>query len=163
MDKKPYSVRLDPELLAEVKNRADQDNETVTAIFEQALESFLSAPTDKTNVSIDQGAIDQLRARLERLEAKFHQLDESDKHKDISFNKSEVQDKPNRPDPISPEEAGELVTIKQISAITGYSKTSLSAKLSRAGIQVVERVNGNRAGLYSKKEVLNKIGMKGID
>lgn len=162
-NKNPYSVRLDPELLDQVKSRADQDNETVTAIFEQALKSFLSGPNDNTNAPIDQGAINQLRARIERLESKLNQLDESDKRKDISFNKSDFQDKPppKRPDPINPENVGELVTMEELEEVTGYSKSTLSSKFSRAGIQAVDRVDGNRAGLYSKKEVLDKIGIKG--
>ena len=133
MEKIPYTVRLDSELLNQVKDRAEKEGETVTAMFEQALKSFLSSSGSVSDKDTDREEITTLTARIKRLE-------------------TIVLDK-------QPQTEGELLTIKQISEITGYTVNTLSGKMSRLNIQAVDRVNGNRAGLYDRKEVMEKIGM----
>ena len=142
-DKKPYTVRIDEDLLNEVQNIAEQRAETVTSIFEQALESFLSAPNIEDDIPIDSAEIEALKRRVDRIEATL----------------KEPKTKP-KPEPIRTDDVGELITLEQASALTGYSKGTLSPKFSRLGITAVDRVDGNRAGLYSKKEILDKIGTK---
>ena len=134
MEKIPYTIRLDSELLNQVKDRAEKEGETVTAMFEQALKSFLSSSGSEADKDTDREEIATLTARIKRLE-------------------TIVLDK-------QPQTEGELLTIKQISEITGYTVSTLSGKMSRLNIQAVDRVNGNRAGLYDRKEVMEKIGMK---
>ena len=142
-DKKPYTVRIDEDLLNEVQNIAEQESETVTAIFEQALESFLSAPNIEDDIPIDSAEFEALKHRVERIEATL----------------KEPKSKP-QPEPIRPDDVGELITLEEAAALTGYSKGTLSPKFSKVGIKAVDRVDGNRAGLYSKKEILDKVGMK---
>lgn len=133
MEKIPYTIRLDSELLNQVKDRAEKEGETVTAMFEQALKSFLSSSGSVSDKDTDREEITTLTARIKRLE-------------------TIVLDK-------QPEPEGELLTIKQISELTGYTVNTLSGKMSRLNIQAVDRVNGNRAGLYDRNEVMEKIGM----
>ena len=140
-DKKPYTVRIDEGLLNEVQNIAEQRGETVTSIFEQALESFLSAPNIEDDIPIDSAEIEALKRRVDRIEATL----------------KEPKTKP-KPEPIRTDDVGELITLEQASALTGYSKGTLSPKFSRLGITAVDRVDGNRAGLYSKAEILDKVG-----
>lgn len=54
----------------------------------------------------------------------------------------------------------ELITIEQVASLTGYSLSTLGSKLSREGVKAKSRIDGNRGGLYSKEEVLSKIGKK---
>ena len=140
-DKKPYTVRIDEDLLNEVQNIAEQRGETVTSIFEQALESFLSAPNIEDDIPIDSAEIEALKRRVDRIEATL----------------KKPKTKP-KPEPIRTDDVGELITLEQASALTGYSKGTLSPKFSRLGITAVDRVDGNRAGLYSKAEILDKVG-----
>lgn len=142
-NKEAYSIRLDSELLDKVKDRADQEGGTVTAIFERALISFLSAPNTEGDQSTDSKEIQALKDRVARLEG-------------IVLSKAESP----KPEPISPNDVGDLITIKQAVALTGYSESTLSSKFSRLGVEAVDRVNGNRAGLYSKDEILERIGTK---
>lgn len=143
MEKKPYSVRLDPELLDKVKEYADQEGETVTAIFEQALNSFLSAPNSKADISTAPDVIADLRHRIKRLETLIEDDTETD------------------PETLNPFTGGDLATIEQLSVITGYSESTLSSKLSKAKIRAVDRIDGNREGIYDIREVLEKVGKKG--
>lgn len=133
MEKIPYTIRLDSELLNQVKDRAEQEKGTVTAMFEQALKSFLSPSGTLSDKDTGHKEIATLRARIKRLEA-------------IVLDKQ-------------PGPKGELLTIKEISELTGYTVSTLSGKMSRFNIQAVDRVNGNRAGLYDRNEVMEKIGM----
>ena len=139
--KELYAVRIEKDLLNEIQELAEQRGETVTSIFEQALESFLSAPNVADDIPIDSAEIEALKRRVDRIEATL----------------KERKTKP-KPEPIHPDDAGELLTIEQASALTGYSKGTLSPKFSRLGITAVDRVDGNRAGLYSKAEILDKVG-----
>ena len=146
-DKKPYTVRIDEDLLNEVQNIAEQESETVTAIFEQALESFLSAPNDKPDIG-------DLLKRVERLEATLTPGTPKKKQKSAST-------KGKTPQPIKdPELLGKLITLEEAVTLTGYTKSTLVSKFSKADITAVSRVDGNRKGLYSKKEILDKVGMK---
>lgn len=60
----------------------------------------------------------------------------------------------------NPDNFKDLITINEASEITGYSVSTLSSKFSRENISAKERIKGNRGGMYSKKEILNKIGSK---
>lgn len=93
--------------------------------------------------------IHTLHERLEALERKFQSLS----------TKSGSKPKKERSTP-PPTPSGDKITIEQAAEITGYSVSTLSSKFSREGIQAVDRVDGNRAGLYSQSEVLEKIGKK---
>ena len=139
--KELYAVRIEKDLLNEIQELAEQRGETVTSIFEQALESFLSAPNIEDDIPIDSADIEALKHRVERIEATL----------------KEPKSKP-QPEPIHPDDVGELITLEEAAALTGYSKGTLSPKFSKVGIKAVDRVDGNRAGLYSKKEILDKVG-----
>lgn len=141
--KELYAVRIEKDLLNDIQDIAEKRGETVTSIFEQALESFLSAPNIEDDIAIDPAEFEALKHRVERIEA----------------NLSKPKSKP-QPEPIHPDDVGELITLDQAAALTGYSKGTLSPKFSRLGITAVDRVDGNRAGLYSKAEILDKVGMK---
>ena len=137
MEKKPYTIRLDSELLELIKSIAEQRGETVTAIFEQALKSFLSAPNRKDDQVSDPSQIEALRQRVERLEA-------------IVANKPDTA--------IDTDQLGELITKQEAAAITGYSVNTLNRTFSQNNILEVEK--RGKAGLYRKDEVLNRIGIK---
>lgn len=141
--KELYAVRIEKDLLNEIQELAEHRGETVTSIFEQALESFLSAPNVEDDIPIDSAEFEALKHRVERIEATL----------------KEPKSKP-QPEPIRPDDVGELITLEEAAALTGYSKGTLSPKFSKVGIKAVDRVDGNRAGLYSKKEILDKVGMK---
>ena len=134
--KKPYTVRLDESLLNEIQATADKLGVTVTAIFEQALISFLTAP----NIGNEPNDI---LNRLERLEAVVLH------HKPIK--QTEI--------PENHEAFPDLLTVEQIAALTGYRIATISGKLSRNNISAVKQAGGNRKGLYEKDLVLERIGM----
>ena len=139
--KELYAVRIEKDLLNEIQELAEQRGETVTSIFEQALESFLSAPNIEDDIPIDSADIEALKHRVERIEATL----------------KEPKSKP-QPEPIHPDDVGELITLEEAAALTRFTKSTLSSKMSRENITAVSRVDGNRAGLYSKKEILDKVG-----
>lgn len=143
--KKPYTVRLDDSLLNQIQDKADKEGETVTSIFEQALESFLSAPNDKPNIG-------NLLKRVERLEASLIHTPPQKKQRSASTKGKTPQPRKD------PELLGELITQDEASEITGYTKSTLSSKISKENIKAVKRIDGNRAGLYDKQEILDKIG-----
>ena len=62
--------------------------------------------------------------------------------------------------PTDPDQLPELLTREEVVTLTGYSINTISSKLSREGVNAVDRVEENRANLYSKQEVLDKIGVK---
>jgi len=143
--KKPYTVRLDGSLLDQIQSKADKEGETVTSIFEQALKSFLSAPNDKPDIG-------DLLKRVERLEATLTHTTPKKKQRSAST-------KGKTPQPIKdPELLGKLITLEEAVTLTGYTKSTLVSKFSKADITAVSRVDGNRKGLYSKSEVVEKIG-----
>lgn len=101
----PYTVRLDSELLENVKSRADKEGQTVTAIFEQALNSFLSSSNDKPDIS-------DLVKRIEALEARTTRTTQP-------------------PEEIT----RELITLEEGAKLTGYAKSTFERKKSLAGIK----------------------------
>ena len=156
--KELYAVRIEKDLLNEIQELAEQRGETVTSIFEQALESFLSAPNIEDDIPIDSADIEALEGRLERIEGRLELIELLDRRVErIEATLKEPKSKP-KPEPIHPDDVGELITLEEAAALTGYSKGTLSPKFSKVGIKAVDRVDGNRAGLYSKKEILDKVG-----
>ena len=137
MEKTPYTIRLDSVLLELIKSIAEQRGETVTAIFEQALKSFLSAPNRKDDQVSDPSQIEALRQRVERLEA-------------IVINKPDTA--------IDTDQFGELITKQEASILTRYSVNTLNRTFSQNNILEVGK--RGKAGLYRKDEVLNRIGIK---
>jgi predicted transcriptional regulator len=144
MIKNQLNIRINADLLSELDNLSEETGKTKTAIISEALASHLGLDIAKTDTGY-------ILKRLEALEAKFESLNRG---------KPEAQPKPVVDK--QPKSYGELVTIEQAAEITGYAVSTLSSKLSRAGVQVVERVDGNRAGLYSKAEILDKVGINPI-
>lgn len=108
---------------------------------------------DSSGNEPDKIGISTLHERLKSLEAKFASFQSSGVHIEDS-----TPYKPKKK--VDPGELGDLITIKEIAELTGYSTSTLGSKLSREGIQAVERIDGNRGGLYSKNEILDKIGVK---
>lgn len=102
---------------------------------------------DASGNAPDKVSIINLDERLKALESKFKSLS----RESVSTPKKQRS---------TPPPTGDKVTIEQASEITGYLVSTLSSKFSREGIQAVDRVDGNRAGLYSKSEILDKIGKK---
>lgn len=156
--KKQYTVRLEPELLETVKEKADKQGISITELFEKALSAYVGNPKSEANTST-------LLERVEALEAKFHQLKEDDEHQDISFTKPKKKLQNKKIDSsgigeLDPADLPELITIQQISQLTGYAVSSLRSKLSRVGVEAVDRIGGNRGGLYDKQEILDKVGFK---
>lgn len=99
--------------------------------------------------------INTLAERLKRLESKFESL--STKGLLIDDKTEYRTPKPREAKPR--EEYGELVTKQQASEFLNYRRSSLDSGFCKRGITAVERVNGNRGGLYSKAEILEKYGL----
>lgn len=146
MGKEFLGVRIEPEIKERLEKVAESNGETVTDIVERALQSFLKTDTDKPDLF-------DLSKRVQALESKFSNLQSS---RDTRTKKRE----PKRTKKEDSKNFGELVTVDEAEKITGYSKATLSSKFSKAGIKAVDRVDGNRAGLYDKNEILKKIGKK---
>ena len=156
--KELYAVRIEKDLLNEIQELAEHRGETVTSIFEQALESFLSAPNIEDDIPIDSADIEALEGRLERIEGRLELIELLDRRVErIEATLKEPKTK-TKPEPIHPDDVGELITIEQAAALTRFTKSTLSSKMSRENITAVSRVDGNRAGLYSKAEILDKVG-----
>jgi len=96
--------------------------------------------------------INTLHERVKALEANFKSL--SDKPRKQRSASPKKKPEP-RKDPTS---LGKLITLEEAVTHTGYTKSTLVSKFSKADITAVSRVDGNRKGLYSKSEVVEKIG-----
>lgn len=138
-DKKPYTIRIEPSLLNEIQQRADDQGETVTAIFEQALKWFLSHAIKKPDTLTAPDQVRDLAHRIERIER-------------IVIGNPEP-----KPAQVVKRSGSDLITLQEISVLTGYAIGTLSGKLSRLNIKAVGRIDGNRTGLYSKAEILDKV------
>lgn len=103
---------------------------------------------DTIELTPDRVDLLSLLKRVEALEAK------------IEGQNKTTQAKIEKIKPKDDQEYGELITIQEAVELTGYAKSSLSPKFSREGIKAIERIEGNRGGLYSKEEILQKIGRK---
>lgn len=146
MTKQFLGVRIDATLKEKLDEQAKEKGETVTELTERALASYLS-------VDISRPDIYDIEERLKALESKF-------KRTPSPPQKTTPKKKDNSDKTVIKEsELGELVTLDEMEALTGYSKSTLSGKLSREKVTAVKRVDGNRAGLYDKSEVLDKIGI----
>lgn len=73
--------------------------------------------------------------------------------------KSKIRREVQKADSRDTADIPEKITIQQISKLTGYAESSLSAKLSGAGIQAVGQ-NISRSNLYDKQEVIGGVGFK---
>lgn len=107
----------------------------------EELRELMNKASDHTPSKISINTLDQ---RVKALEDKFDTLLISD----------------IAPYKVDPSTLGELITLNEIAVLTGYSTSTLGSKLSREGIKAVERIAGNKGGLYSKAEVLDKVGYK---
>jgi hypothetical protein len=149
MKKKRYTVRLPEDVLETVKERADEDGVTVTEVFENALRAYLGF-TDSEDSTLS------LLERVEALEANMEALQSKGTSSRVSKPRGTKSTKPKS----NPDDFPELLTVQQIHELTGYAKATLRSKLSRKGVRAVEQIRGNRGGLYSKSEVLERIGTK---
>ena len=164
MGKEFLGVRIDSKLKAELDQQAKENEETVTELTERALAGYLQVDITKPDIfDIDK--------RLKRLEAKFSTPQKSTPKKEktmpqknyepedwYAFNEEGIAVPVNQGS--DPDSYNDLITIEQMEDITGYTRTTLSSKLSRQGIKAVDRVDGNRGGLYDKQEILERIGTK---
>ena len=115
------------------------------------LRRLMNQASGSTPEKID---INTLSERVKALEAKFKSLNSSGVHiEDSTPYKTKKAPSEIGRDP------GELITIDEASEVTGYAVATLRSKLSRKGVQAVRRIDGNRGGLYSKAEILEKVGL----
>ena len=139
MAKEFLGVRIDAALKDKLDKQAKENAETVTELTERALATYLQVDISKPDVY-------DIEKRLRALESQFQQS---------------PQITPKKANPsVNLDEIGELITLDEMEALTGYAKTTLSSKLSRAKVAAVKRKGGNRGGLYSKSEILERIGIK---
>jgi predicted DNA-binding protein len=135
MNKVQVNFRIPESLSDALDEKAEETGKTKTSLLCDALSAYLNIDTDTPDLS-------DILARLERLERKFE----------------DTPKEPPKKKEVDPDKLGELITMDEITELTGYSKSTLSSKLSRESISAVKRIDGNRAGLYSKDEILEKIG-----
>lgn len=143
MSKSQLNIRISTDLATALDKEADSTGKTKTAIVSDALSVYLSLPKEASD-------IDTIRKRLESLERKFAGL-------------SVIKTQPPKETPIiDPDKLSDLITLDEIAPLTGYTKSTLVSKMSRSGIQAIRRVGGNKAGLYDKNEIMDKIGYNPI-
>ena len=121
------------------ENLCDQEGVTLS----EKLRYLMNQASDHTPEKID---VHSLHERLKALEAKFKSLPGEAPKKTPAPRKDYSDD--------------DLLTKQDVADLTGYAYGSLSGKFSREGIKAVKRIDGNRGGLYSKEEILEKIGSK---
>ncbi len=141
MGKNQLNIRIDKALSDALDKRSEQTGKTKTAIVLSALASHLEIGSTEPDIS-------DVVKRLEALEAKFQQRTPPPKTALLSERVI-----------IESNEFGDVITLDEMEQLTGYKKMTLVSKLSRANITTVDRIDGNKAGLYSKEEVLQRIGV----
>lgn len=134
MDRTQLNVRISEGLAQELDKESDNTGRSKTWIVSAALSDYLDMPHEGKDIQL-------LAKRVEALERKFE---------DVGEKPEKIVDKPE----------GDLITIHQASQLTGYAVSSLRSKLSRSGVRAQKQTGGNRAGFYSKQEVLDKVGKK---
>lgn len=144
--------RIDAETKEKLQEIANNNEENVSDTVKRALSEFMAGDTSKPDIQA-------LAVRLNRLEQKFERLAQS-KGKQRSQKVNKEDPEPDNQENINANELGELITMKEAAQLTGYAVGTLRSNFSRKGISAQKQQGGNRAGLYSKKEILDKIGMK---
>lgn len=145
MSKSQLNIRISTDLATALDKEADSTGKTKTTIVSDALSAYLDLPDDTSD-------IDTIRKRLEQLERKVDEL---------SYQPKRIEAPKEVPKEVPLTDAatlGNLITLDEISSLTGYTKSTLVSKMSRAGIHAIKRVGGNKAGLYDKNEIMDKIG-----
>lgn len=126
-------------------------------VLRDAVKSFLLSPNEAFNNSGAEDVGDGIIDRLEALEAKLNHvlIDDTPTYQ---VKKKIPSVKPKKEiNPILLERK-DLITIEEMEALTGYTRSTLSPKLSKLGIKAVKRLNGNRGGLYDKAEIMRELG-----
>jgi hypothetical protein len=142
MGKTQLNVRLPEGILEALDKRANKTGESKTDIVYKALASHLGIGSTAPDIS-------DIVKRLEALESKFKQGTPPPKTVTTTTDRGQID----------PDDFGDVITLEEMAELTGYKKMTLVSKLSRANITAVDRVDGNKAGLYSKEEVLERIGV----
>lgn len=144
--------RIDAETKEKLQEIANNNDENVSDTIKRALSEFMAGDTSKPDIQA-------LAVRLNRLEQKYEKLAQSEgKQRSQKVNKEDPE--PDNQEKINTDDLGELITIKEAAQLTGYAVNTLRSNFSRVAISAQDQVSGNRAGLYSKKEIINKIGFK---
>lgn len=129
--------------VAQAFNKYCEDIEVKPSeVLRNAIKDILDMSEDDPKLQDIESRVSTLEGKLRALEGKF-EIKRTPKPERAIRKPSEIE--------------GDLITIDQIVELTGYAKSTLSSKMSRLGIQAVDRINGNRGGLYSKEEVLSKL------
>ena len=142
MEKNQLNIRIDKALSDALEKHSEQTGKTKTAIVLSALASYLEIGSTEPELS-------DIVKRLEALESKFKQRTPPPKTVTTTTDRGQID----------PDDFGDVITLEEMAELTGYKKMTLVSKLSRANITAVDRVDGNKAGLYSKEEVLERIGV----
>lgn len=135
MAKTQLNVRLPETLIQALDKQSEATGKNKTDIVYQALAGHLGM--DPTPAGLP-----DIIKRLEALEAKIES-------RPITTPK-EI--------PINPAGLGDLITKEEASQITGYSVATFHRSFSQQGI--TQKGKRGQAGLYSKEEILDKIGIK---
>lgn len=141
MSKSQLNIRISNDLATALDKEADSTGKTKTTIVSDALSVYLSLPKEVSD-------IDTISNRLEQLERKVDGLSYQPKRIEV----------PKEVPLVDAATLGDLITLDEIASLTGYTKSTLSSKMSRENIQAIRRVGGNKAGLYDKNEIMDKIG-----
>jgi len=171
MSKEYLGVRINPEIKKKLELEAESRGKTITELTEQALSAYLNIDTDKSELAIIRERLDALETKFEHHEIVVAELEaylsEDDKRYDgvvERLNALERIERPKKkqsrePKPVlNTDDLGELITKKEAVQLTGYSVNTLNRTFSQNGVAQVDK--RGKEGLYSKQDVLEKIGIK---
>jgi predicted transcriptional regulator len=143
MGKTQLNVRLPEDILEALDKRANKTGESKTDIVSKALASHLGIGSTEPDIS-------NIVKRLERLETKFQQ-GTPPPTAPITTDDRGLAD---------PDDFGDLITKQEAEQITGYKVKTFSRSFSQAEPKIMSQGKRGQQGLYSKSDILTKIGIK---
>ena len=163
------NFRIDSDTLHLLKTYCKENEFKTSDVIREALNLFLNpkASNKGSEPREWEEVIDALEARVRALEGKNRSKLNPTKNPPLVVSNTKIpswekQNEKNTKDIIRifDLENKDLLSLDELAILTGYSKSTLSSKMSREGIKSTTRVNGNRGGLYPRDEVISKIGYK---
>ena len=137
MDRTQLNVRISEGLAQELDKESNNTGRSKTWIVSAALSKYLDLPHESKD-------LEALAKRVNRLESKINEITKSGE--------------PSRTKTSEDYSDKELLTIEEAAEHTGYAVNTLRSNLSRNDIKAKDRQG--KKGLYSKSEVMAKIGRK---
>jgi predicted DNA-binding protein len=140
MARTQLNVRISEGLAQELDKESNNTGRSKTWIVSAALSKYLDLPHEAKDVEL-------LAKRVDRLEAQLKEIRNSGE--DSRTKTSE---------PMEDYSEKELITMNQAADLTGYAVGTLRSNFSRNNITAKDRQG--KKGLYSKAEILNKLGKR---